>query len=523
MSATPADRPTILTKFLNSIETAGNRLPPPALLFLYLSLTVAAVSALGAGLGWRVTYTAVAGGQAVEQTAAVRSPLTVEGLQYALVNLVPNFINFPPLGVVLVALLGIALAETGGLLGTLIKAVVLVTPRVLLSTVLVLLGILSNIASDVGYVVLIPLGAAVFLAAGRHPLAGLAATFAGVSGGFSANLMVGALDALLGGITQPSAQMLHQGYVVPVTANWFFLAASTVVVTVVGVWVTEKVVAPRLGEYRGDVPPPPAERLGPAEVRGLWAAAVAAAVVLGVLAVGFLEGGYLWQAGKGGAPAQLLDAPAMRWIIPVILLVGAVPGLAYGFVAGTYRSGKDVVAAMNKAMETMGPYLVLAFFAAQFIAWFGWSQLGTVLAVNSAGFLRQLELPTPLLVVVFVTIAAGVNLLVSSASAKWAVLAPVFVPMMMLLGVSPEATQAAYRVGDSVTNIITPLNSYFPVIIVFAQRYVKNLGVGTLVALMLPYSAAFYVCWTLFLALWFALGWPVGPGAGLHYAPPAGP
>jgi aminobenzoyl-glutamate transport protein len=415
-------------------------------------------------------------------------------------------------------MLGIAVAEGSGLISACLRAVVLSAPRRLLTFVVVFAGVMSHMASDVGYVLVIPLGAMIFLAVGRHPLAGLAAAFAGVSGGFSANLLLGPTDPLLAGLTQEAARILDKGYSVSPAANYYFMATSAVLVAILGTWITEKVVVPRFGEYRGEEKAEELKELSPRERRGLRLALLMAAVLVGLILWGLLpESGFLRDPKTGG----VLQSPFLSGIVAIIFLGGALIGLAYGIGAGTIRNDNDVMKSMEKAMATMSLYLVLAFFAAQFVAFFNWTHLGVITAVKGAELLRASGIGGIPLIISFVVVTVLLDLVLGSASAKWAVMAPVFVPMFMLLGYSPELTQAAYRIGDSVANIITPLMSYFPLVVAFAQRYDKKAGIGTVMATMLPYSIAFFVFWTLLLIIWYVLGLPLGPGAGIYYQPSA--
>jgi aminobenzoyl-glutamate transport protein len=377
---------------------------------------------------------------------------------------------------------------------------------------------MSNMASEIGYVLLVPLAATIFLAAGRHPLAGLAAAFAGVSGGYSANLLLGTVDPLLAGLSEEAARIVDTEYVVNPAANWYFMFVSTFLITAVGVFVTEKIVAPRLGEYHGDEEAE-LHPMTPEERRGLrWS--MVATTIFGLLLVwsalpldsGIPGAGFLRDPETG----DLLRSPFMSGIVAIIFLLGLISGVAYGIGAGTYRNDAQVMKGMGKAMETLGLYMVLVFFAAQFVAYFNWTNLGLILAVKGAGVLQAANLGTIPLLVAFVILSAAINLFMGSASAKWAIMAPVFVPMLMILGYTPELTQAAYRVGDSVTNIISPMMSYFALIVAFMQRYDARAGIGTIVATMLPYSVTFLIVWTLLLIVWVATGLPVGPGAGLR-------
>lgn len=498
----------LFSRFLGVVERAGNALPHPATIFVVLSIAVLAASAVASWVGLSAVHPGTG------ETITVVNLLTVEGLHRILQKTVTNFTSFAPLGTVLVALLGIGVAEGSGLLATLLRILVTSAPRRLLTFVVVFAGVLSNAASEVGYVLLIPLAGVLFLAAGRHPIAGMAAAFAGVSGGYSANLVLGTIDPLLAGLTQEAAHIVDPAYTVSPAANYYFLAVSTFLVAAAATLVTEKVVVPRLGAYTGTEKAEGHLRsLDASEKRGLRNAAVVVVLFAGVVLAGIVpEGGYLRDLKTGG----ILHSPLLTAIVPFIFLGGALAGVAYGLGAGTMKSDADVMKAMGRSMETLGAYLVLVFFAAQFVAWFNWSHLGLIGAVKGAEVLKATGLGGIPLMLGFVVLAAGVNLLMGSASAKWAVMAPVFVPMLMLLGYTPELTQAAYRVGDSVTNVISPTMAYFALILATVQRYDPKAGIGTLIATMLPYTVAFTVAWSLLLVAWMLLGLPLGPGAGMR-------
>jgi aminobenzoyl-glutamate transport protein len=367
-----------------------------------------------------------------------------------------------------------------------------------------------------GYVLLVPLAAIIFLAAGRHPIAGLAAAFAGVSGGYSANLLLGTVDPLLSGLSTEAAHLAgpeFAAYEVNPAANYYFMFVSTFIITAVGTWVTEKIVVPRLGEYKGEGKGGGVERIKPEEKRGLWYAVAVTVLFTVVILIGIVpEGGFLRNAETGG----VLDSPFLKGIVAFIFLIGAIVGIAYGIGAGTIKNDSDVMKGRGTAMERLGIYMVLVFFAAQFVAYFKWSNLGLILAVKGAEVLKASGLGAIPMMVGFVFLSGFINLFMGSASAKWAIMAPVFIPMFMLLGYTPELTQTAYRIGDSTTNIIAPMMSYFALIIAFFQTYDKKAGIGTLVATMLPYTMAFLICWTILLIIWMAFGFPVGPGAPLY-------
>jgi aminobenzoyl-glutamate transport protein len=501
---------TAIDRFLRVVERTGNLLPHPATLFFLLTVLVLVLSAITAQLDIAVAHPKTG------ETVNPINLLTAEGLQRIMGGLVTNFTGFVPLGTVLVAMIGIGVAEHSGLIGACLRIVVLSAPRVLLTPIVVFAGVMSNMASEIGYVLLVPLAGLLFIAAGRHPILGIAAAFAGVSGGFSANLLLGTVDPLLAGLTEEAAQIIDPAYTVSPAANLFFMQASTPLIVLLGWWVTEKVVARRFpdGQYgRGDEV---IEAVTPAEKRGLAYAGITALVFTALLLAATVPAdGVLRLPGETDTLKAL--APFLNGIVALIFLAGALVGIAYGIGAGTIRSDADVVRGMGKSMETLGTYLVLVFFAAQFVALFNWTNLGLIFAVEGAETLKALDLPKIPLLLGFILLTAAVNLAMGSASAKWALMAPVFVPMFMLLGYSPEVTQAAYRVGDSVTNIISPMMSYFALVIAFLQRYEPKAGIGTVVATMIPYSITFLVGWATLFSAWILFGLPLGPGAALTY------
>ena len=508
MISPPSSNRSALSRFLAIVERGGNALPHPATLFVIMAAVVIVASAIASALGVSATHPG---------TGAVVRPvslISVAGLHRMLTEMVSNFTGFAPLGTVLVAMLGIAVAEGSGLISAGLKLVVLSAPKRLLTAALVFAGVMSNTASEIGYVLLLPLAAVIFASVGRHPLVGLAAAFAGVSGGYSANLLLGTVDPLLAGLSEEAARIIDPAYVVNPAANYYFMATSTFFITAAGTLVTEKIVEPRFGAWRGAADDTNvATELTPAERRGLRWTAVAAVLLVALLLWGTVPGdGFL----RDPATGSLLRSPFMSGIVALIFIAGAWLGLVFGIAARTIRNDSDVMKAMGKSMETLGIYLVLVFFAAQFVAYFNWTNLGLILAVKGADVLRSANLGTIPLVIGFVLLSATINLFMGSASAKWAIMAPVFVPMLMLLGYTPEFTQAAYRVGDSVTNIISPMMSYFALIVAFMQRYDPGAGIGTIVATMLPYTVTFLIVWTALLILWISAGLPLGPGAALY-------
>lgn len=510
-------------RFLNVVERLGNLLPHPVTLFALFALGVVAVSGVAGWFDLQVPDPRPEGARGRSPDGIIRAVSLVngDGLRRIVENLVTNFTGFVPLGTVLVALLGVGVAERSGLISAGIRAIVLKAPPSLVTVAVVFAGVVSNTAAEMGYVVLIPLAAVIFHALGRHPLAGLAAAFAGVSGGYSANLLIGTVDPLLAGITEEAARLIDPEYVVHPAVNWYFMVGSTFVVTAAGTWVTARIVEPRLGPYddrNADHEAVGALTLEPLDRKDWWGLAGAFGAVL------VLTGLLLWAVVpengvlRNPVTRDVLDSPFLRGMVALIFVFFLVPGFVFGWITGSMRSDRDVVDGMAGAMSTMGLYIVLVFFAAQFVAFFGWTNLGAITAVVGADLLQAANLTGPSVFILFILMCCIVNLSLGSASAQWAITAPIFVPMLMLVGYSPEVVQAAYRIGDSTTNIITPMMSYFGLILAFAARYDRNLGIGTLISVMLPYTIVLLVAWTAFFMLWvFGLGWPVGPGAPTYY------
>ncbi len=497
--------------FLAGVERVGNALPHPAMIFVIMIAILAVISALAAKSNVTVNYYDAKAEENVELAAV--SLLNADGIRYMINSVVENFTSFAPLGTVLVAMLGVGVAEYAGFFDTGLKKLLSNVPSVLLTAAVVFAGIISNIASDAGYVVVVPLGAMIFASAGKHPIAGLAAAFAGVSGGFSANLIFGPTDALLAGITNEALRASKISATVDVTGNWYFLIVSTFILTIVGTLVTEKIVIPNLGEYKGSYvhDDKPITDLEKKALRNSLIAILIFVVIL-ILAMA-PQNAILKEADKSG------DVNIQHFLgnglIFAILLLFLIPGVVYGKTVGKINSSNDLVEAMSQAMKSMSGFLVLAFFAAQFVSFFAYTNLGTVLSVKGAEFLEAIGLTGIPLIILFIILSAFINLFIGSASAKWAIMAPIFVPMFFKMGLSPELTQMAYRIADSSTNIISPLMNYFAMIVIFMQKYDKDRGLGTLISTMLPYSMAFLLLWSVLLIIWMAFGLPLGPGAPL--------
>ncbi len=497
---------TLLNRFLSSVERMGNALPAPAFLFALLALFVLLISVVGSWLEW--------GGISPSNgdVVVVKNLLSREGIHSILLNLATNFTSFAPLGIVFVAMLGVGVAEGSGLIRAMIVALLSRIKGSRVTFMVVMTGIISNVASDIGYVLVIPIGGVIFHSLGRNPIAGMAAAFAGVSGGFSANVLISSTDVLLSGISTSAAGIVDPTYVVDTLSNYYFMCASTIIIAAVGTFITNRVIEPRLGVYDGNVPIEPLNPLTELEHKGLLYAGLLLAAWVAVLSIGVIpENGPL----RDLATNSIFKSVVFRGFVALLFLVSLSCGWVYGVVTKKITSAKDILTMMNKSVEGMTSYFVLVFFAAQFIAWFNDSKLGMVLAIKGVDLIQSLDLGLIPLVLLTIIFSAVTNLVMGSASAKWLLLAPIIIPMFMMLGYSPELAQCAYRIGDSSTNIITPMMTYFALIIVYFQKHKSDAGLGTIISTMLPYSLSFLVVWTLFIVIWLLIGIPLGPNAPL--------
>ncbi|GEA12562.1 AbgT family transporter [Alteromonas sp. KUL49] len=504
------------TRALDKVERIGNKLPDPAIIFFVCLLVVWGLSAALSQVSFDTIDPRT--GEAV----VVNNLLTGDSLADFLSRMVKIFTGFAPLGVVLVAMLGVGVAEHSGFISAGLKRMLDWTPKALLTPVVVLVAIVSHTATDAGYVLVIPLAGVIFYAMGRHPLAGIAAAFAGVSGGFCANFIPSAIDPLLQSFTQSAAQIIDPDIQINPLNNWFFNSASSLVIISIAWYLTDKVIEPRLKDVEVDGDPadiPKFEELNPKQTKALRVATIVMLLGIAALIAILVPDSSPMRAPDGQLTS--FAAPVMQSIVPLIFLLFLLPGVIYGFMSGAYSTSKDMIDSMTKAMQGMSYYIVMAFFCALFIDAFGKSNLGALLAIEGAQFLKVLQLPSMVTIVGLIFLTAFVNLFVGSSSAKWALLGPIFVPMLMQLGISPDLTQAAYRLGDSSSNIVTPLMPYFPLVVVYCQRYVTSTGIGTLLSLMLPFTVTILIIWTAFLLLYWGLGLPLGLQSSYVY-PAAG-
>lgn len=490
----------MIQRYLDAVERIGNKLPHPVTMFASLAALVVLASAVFSWIGASVVHPATG------VSAQAFNLLSAPGMRRMFLEAVSNFTSFAPLGIVLFTILGISVAERSGLIATLLGASVRSIPNAILPAALIFIGVNSAIAGDAGFIILPPLGALVFASVGRHPIAGLAAAFAGVAGGFSASVLVTALDVLLGGLSTEAAHAIVPGYHVEATANYYFMTASAFLITICGTLVTTKIVEPRLGVWKGsvDLETPTVEPRR--QRRALQGTLITLFACIGVTLLLVLPDGAVLRD----------DANSLRPFFQSIVVLATATfflcGLTYGLIAGSIRTDRDVAGMMGTSMSTMGSYIVLAFIISQFVAYFKWSNMGIITAVSGANLLTSMHLSGPFLLVAFVLFSVVVDLFIGSASAKWALLAPVFVPMFMLMGFTPEALQAAYRIGDSVGNCTSPLLPYLPIVLMAARRYKQDATVGTMISTMIPYSIVFGIAWTAMLLIWIYTGLPLGPG-----------
>src|SRR5690554_859359 len=514
MEQTTTEKKGMIAKALDFIEKAGNKLPDPAILFFVLMLFIWALSALMS------TFVFSEIDPRTGEALQVVNLLQGDQLAAFLANMVTTFTSFAPLGIVLVAMLGVGVADHSGFINAGLKSMLNVTPKSLLTPMLILVAIVSHTAADAGYVLVIPLGAVIFYAAGRHPLAGIAAAFAGVSGGFSANFIPSGIDPLIQGFTQSAAQIIDPNIELNPLNNWFFTSASSLVIVLVGWYLTDKIVEPRLKNVKVDLEEaekPTMDDLDKKEKKAFYTATFVMLFCLVGLFFWAAPSDSAWRDEQGEITS--LAAPLMQSIVPLIFVIFLIPGIVYGLLSGVFASSKDIITSMSKSMSSMSYYIVMAFFCALFIDAFGQSNIGALLALKGASMLLALQLAPEITIIGVIVITALLNLFIGSASAKWALVAPILVPMLMQLGISPDLTQAAYRVGDSISNVITPLMPYFPLIVVYCQKYVKTTGIGTLVSIMMPYTIIFGIAWTIFLLIYWFLGIPLGLQATYEYLP----
>lgn len=503
-------RKSFMQRLLDVIERAGNRVPHPAVLFLLLIGLVIVLSHVLGLAGVSATYERInlETHKTDAITTTINSLLSADGIRFMFTSVVPNFIHFGPVGIIVVAMIGIGLAERSGMIQALIRMIVGTAPASTLTAIVVTLGVVSSIASDAGYLVLIPLGAAAYHSLGRHPLAGLAAAFAGVAAAFGANFLVKPIDGILAEMTNDAIHIVDPVKSIDITSNFYFGIASSLLLIVVCTFVSNRVVEPRLGQYQGDSSTE-GNRLSVAESRGLRFAFIALALF--VLLVGLLTvptGAPLRSPVSG---AIIGDSPFMSSLVFLIMMVFLVMGIAYGIGAQTIRSADSAIDAITKTLADLGGLLFLFFVISQFVAYFNYSNMGTIMAVKLADVLKDANLSSVTLLIAFLLIGMLMSIPVPNILPKWAILAPVFVPLFLKLGIAPDAVLAAYRVSDSPPNVVNPLLPHFALVVGFAQRWQKDAGVGTVVAMMLPYAAATMITWTALFFAWYLLGIPFGP------------
>ena len=492
---------TLFMRFLNKIELWGNKLPDPVMIFIGLCVITIIASAVLSGLGVSA-YNPV-----TKETIHIINLLTIEGLTQILTKATTNFTAFPALGVVLVVMFGIGVAEHSGYFKAVMVSTVEKAPKKLIIPVIILVAMLGTVAGDASQIVVPPLAAMIFLRLGYHPIAGLVMAYAAALGAFAANAIIGMADALALSFTEAGLKSIDVDVPVNIAMNWYFLTVSMFILLAVIYIVTHKVIIPRLGTYQAENHHDTLEQLSPIEQRALkWANWSIFIILTGLVAIAIPEGSFLRNPESG----SLIDGPLIQGVAIVIAIIFFIPGLIYGFMTKKATNSKEIVSMMNQSMAGMSSFIVIVFFSAQMIALFAWSNLGLIIAIKGASLLENQS--GIVLIVGFIALTAVINIFIGSASAKWALLAPIFVPMFLFLGYHPAFTQLLYRVGDSITNPITPMMAYLPLLLSFAQKYDHKMGLGTLISNLFPYTLALGIVWTIFVLLWYWTGLPVGPG-----------
>lgn len=503
------DKTTRFEKFLNFVERNGNRLPDPVTLFVAFSVIILLVSAIASMLGVKAVN------PADNETVEAVNLLTSDGLVKILTEFVDVFITFPPLGLVLVVMFGIGIAESTGLTESIMKVTIMKSPKKLVVPMIVFVGIMGNVAGDAAFIVIPPLAAMVFYSLNRHPLAGLALGYASVAGGFTANLLINTTDVVLVGFTQSAAELIDPSYVANPAMNYYFITASTVMLIPLAVWINNKLVEPHLGNYNNKIEDIDlTSEITAKEKKALICSMVSVILFIILLLISLLPEGAPLRNPETGA--MIDGSPFMASIVPLTMLLFFIPSVIYGLLAGKFKSDKDIVQHLNKAISGMGTFIVFALVASQMIAFFNWSNLGLIISIKCANFIEGIGLKGLPLILLFILISSLINILISSNAAKWAILSPIFVPMFMLMNIDPALTQVAYRIGDSITNPITPMMAYFIMVLTFARKYESNIGIGRFMSLLIPYSIVFAIGWIIFIIIWYVIGIPIGPGYGIN-------
>jgi aminobenzoyl-glutamate transport protein len=507
MESTKNKKKSLFYRFLDFVEKAGNKLPHPFTMFVWITLGVIIISFIAAKAGVQVKH------PVKDEMVVAKNLLSKEGLQYMVLNMISNFAGFKPLGLVLTMILGIGLAEQTGLMSAFMKKFIMGAPQKLLVAAVFLIGICGNLASDAAVIIVPPLAGAIFYGAKKNPLVGIAAGYAAACAGFTANLLIAGTDALLAGITEEAAKIVNPAASVSPTVNYYFMVVSTLLLTVVGVWITG-LVEKQVGPYKpkGEIIIDSSEfEVTEAENQGLRSAGIVTLIYFAILIAILIPQGSPFRNPDGG----LVPSPFLKGIVTFILFWFIAVGVAFGRKVGKIKSEADIPKLMTVAMKDMASYIVLVFVIAQFVSYFNWTNLGLILAVTLGNALKVLNFTGIPMIILVILFTMFVNLFIGSGSAKWALLAPVFVPMFMMLNYSPAFAQVAYRIGDSTTNSITPLFPYFPILLGFMKKYDEDAGIGTVMSMSIPYSIAFGLTWLLQLILWLVFKLPLGPGAGM--------
>ena len=497
--------------FLRWVEVMGNKLPHPFWMFVWICVLIIVISAIATYFNVKVTEPGR--GEVIE----VRNLISGDGLRWFLQELVTNFAHFAPFGLVLVMIMGVSIAEQTGLLTMVLRTVAFATPQKIIFPVIFIIGACGNIGSDAGVVVVPPIAALIFMQLGYHPIAGLVAGYAGATAGFTANFFIAGTDVLLAGISTSITEGMHPPMEVSATANWYFMIASTLMLGFGGAFIVKRYTIPRTAHFAGmnevvAIAASSREKT-PEEKKGLKHAGISFLIFTGLVALLVVPS---WGPLRDPVEGTVVPSPFLKGLVPILFFMFAIPGYYYGKAVGTIKKWDDILKHMEQGMRGLAGYIVLMLVVAQFIELFRWSRLDTVLAVNGAEFLQATGLTGITLFIIFMVFVATLNIFLGSGSAKWAIFAPIFIPMLAQLGYSPAFVQLMYRIGDSITNCVSPIYVYFPLLLGWIHKYDKRLGIGTIISLLIPYAVILFLMWCALLLIWFSLNLPIGVGEMIY-------
>ena len=496
---------------MNRVEIVGNKLPDPVTIFVILIVLLMILSVFLQGISAKSPVDG--------KDVIITSLMSKENLAKLLMEMVAKFQGFPPLGMVLMVMIGAGVAIKTGLLDVLMRASIVKVPDKFVTAAILTVALLADGAGDAGFVILPPLAAIIYVSMGRNPLVGMFVASAAVSIGFATDFFINMTDVLFAAFTIPAAQLVDPSYQATPAMNWYYMIPANIVVLITLVYVSDKIVAPRMAKIEGIkllAGQGEQQEITSVQKKGLlWAGISALAILLVTAALCIGPDAFMRDPVSGSLLAW--ESPLMQGMIPLMTLLFLLPGIVYGVITGSIKSDRDVVRIMSESMAEMGGYIVIALVASIFIALFAWSNIGFVLSILGAEFIKGVGLSGVSLLIALILLTVVIGIFIGSASAKWAILAPVFVPMLMLLGYDPAVTQIAFRIGDGIANPISPLFVFFPMILAYAKQYKSDIGIGTIISNMIPFTVASFIVLTAVMMVFIIFQIPVGPGSGILY------